>query len=177
MAVIRLLTIISISLSITAHIHGAEHPEWKVLTALLGKRYDSAEMKAFVREHELRSAIKFDSGSFSPNDRAYSVLFRDGRISSIFLRIAPWPKLDGMSDWTPYPRALPARLTARDSRESVIKKLGQPTLGNARTDEGRNTWVDHELGIWLIFKDGDGPIEELFLSAKGEKELAPTPRQ
>jgi hypothetical protein len=169
-SVIRLLRSVFILLALHASTQGAEHPKWQELTALLGKRYDAAEVTSVVRKHGLRSAIKFDSGQFSPLDQSYTILFREGKVSDIFLRIALWPRLEGMTEWIPYSRPLPAGLTGRDTRVTVIKKLGPPVPGPPATDRGKNTWVADGRRIWVIFQDEEGPIVEMFLSAHTDKE-------
>jgi hypothetical protein len=140
----------------------AEQPEAKELAALLGKPIDSKEVKELSRKNVWSKITKFDEGSFTPRDYSYSLLYRQNKIATIVFQVAPRSKEYGEPHWTHYSRSLPGGLAQGDTREAVMKKLGNPTPGNPETDEGKNTWVAENLAIWVIFAE-KGKIEELFV--------------
>jgi hypothetical protein len=140
------------------------HPEWKKLTSFLGEPYDSEVVQNFVRAYSLKSGQKFDEGSFSAIDQAYTLMFRGGKISDIILRVAPFPKGSGDPGWIPYSKPLPGNLLPADRRADVVKKLGQPIPGKGNTDRDRDSWVADGVTIWVLFNKDNGSIDELFLS-------------
>jgi hypothetical protein len=140
-----------------------KQPEYKELIALLGKHYESKEVKAFATRNNLSRIIKFEEGSFSPPDESFRVWFNDGKISRVILKLSLGPKNPETKDWKVYSQPLPAGLSPGDSREKVIKKLGEPTPGNPRTDEGKSTWVAEGLNIWIAFNEDGSRIDQLFL--------------
>ena len=127
-ALVALLT-----LAASSAVFAADHPALSELTPLLTRAIDSDEIQALVKKYHLKKGYKFDAGSFTPEDHAYTLMFRENRISAIILQALPWPKGYGDANWTTYSHPLPRNLKATDTRKSVEDKLGKPS----KPDEDR----------------------------------------
>ena len=138
----------------------AEHPQWASLAALHGQQKDSKEVVAFVQAHKLDEVTKGPSGSFTPDDNAYSLLYRDNRIKWIVIQASPVPKKYANANWRPYSKALPGGLSPKDGRKDVVKKLGKPTKPD------QNRWNHRGLLIWVMFNKEKTAIRELFVSVQ-----------
>lgn len=154
---------VMLMLTMTSAAFAADHPKLDELTPLLGKPIDSDEVQSLVKKYDLRKGYKFDAGSFTSGDEAYSLLFRENRVSAIILRASPWPKGYGEANWTVYSRALPHDLKATDDRKQVENKLGKPTV--ARGDR----WLDGALDVWVHFAEKEAAIEEVWVLAAPAK--------
>ena len=67
-----------------------------------------------VQKHELKEARKGPSGSFTPDNNAYSILYRRNHVKTIILKVTPIPGGYAQDDWRSFSRALPFKLTAND---------------------------------------------------------------
>ena len=67
----------------------ADHPTWTELAKLHRLPKDSEVVTKFVQEHELKEVTKGPSGSFTPDDYAYSLLYRKNHVKTIILKVAP----------------------------------------------------------------------------------------
>jgi hypothetical protein len=137
---------------------GAEHPPWANLAKLKGLSKDSAEVVAFVRAHGLKETTKGPSGSFYPDDHAYTILYRDGRVQTIVLKVSPPPGGFTEKTWRSYSSTLPYKLEAEDGPSEVVQKLGQPTKRDG------DTWHHEGRVIWVFFKEKESGINELYIS-------------
>ena len=134
------------------------HPELKELTPLLSRSIDSDQLQAFIAKHHLIKGHKGDSGSFTSEDQAYTLMFRDNRIVNVILKASPWPKGYGDPNWSVYSHPLPSSLSPKDGREDVITKLGKPTQTSG------NRWVDNSMVLWVHFQDEGTAIDSVWLS-------------
>lgn len=139
-------------------VQAVEHPSASALTGLLKKQKDSKEVSAFVRTYSMSGGFKGDSGSFSSPDQAYVLIVRDDKICAISLRLQDWPEGSGEKHWKRYSQKVPAQLSAKEGRDEVVKKLGNPV-------ENRNeTWLHCGLYLWVHFDEAGESIEELWVS-------------
>jgi hypothetical protein len=69
-----------------------EHPHADQLLGLLGLEISSSSVTNFVAGKTLSKSVKFDSGSFTPPDQAYSLLFHRNQIECVILHSSDWPK-------------------------------------------------------------------------------------
>jgi len=137
----------------------ANHPELKEITPLLSLAIDSERVQSFVKKYHLRKGHKFDSGSFTSEDQAYTMIFRENRIVYVVLHASPWPEGYGDPNWSVYSRPLPSNLRPTDGRKDVVAKLGKPIETNG------NRWVNNSMLLWLHFTDEDTAIDEVWVSA------------
>ncbi len=151
--------VILLAISVSTTILAADHPELKELAPLLSQPIDSDAVQTVVKKYQLDKTYKFDSGSFTPEDRAYKLMFRENRISNIILRASPWPKGYSDPNWTVYSHPLPSTLNPADSRKDVEGKLGKPT------NPGGDRWVKKKVLLWVHFAEGDAAIDEIWVSA------------
>ena len=141
----------------------ADQPALSELTSLLTQSVASDAVQALVKKYDLREGHKFDSGSFTAKDEAYTLMFRHNRIDAVILRASPWPKGSADANWTTYSNPLPRNLKATDSRKDVEKKLGKPT----KPDSDR--WTDKTAELWIHFDERGDSIEEVWVSAPNAK--------
>jgi hypothetical protein len=132
----------------------ADQPLWAELDTLFGQHFDSPPVEDFVRKFGLLDAAKGDSGSYSPRDRSFALMFRGYRIECIVLTVGPRPL---NPDWASYSSALPFGLVASDDRDHVIQKLGDP--GHPKS----NQWVFHGYLLMLSFDSKTGALEEVYI--------------
>jgi len=136
----------------------SQHPEWSTLVSLFGRLKDSDYVVDYTSKHGMRELSKGSSGSYVPQDWAYSLMFRDNRIETIVLRASPSTEDYGEKHWRPYSQSMPGELSPQDSRAEVIKKLGKPTtLGGDR-------WLHNGLVLWVHFDKAEKSIFELLMS-------------
>lgn len=137
----------------------AAQPAWPVLNALFHQPVDGPLVRDLIRKYDLSRTVKFDSGSYSPSDRSYSLMFDGDRIDCIILHFGPWPAGGGYETWTSYSEPAPFGLLASDDRSDVIRKLGAP-------DEfpKSDTWIFKGYRLMLIFDPKSGKIEEAYIS-------------
>lgn len=138
--------------------HIVVDPAWGELSALLGVDVSSPEVKKFVTTHELSESTKGPSGSFTPKHHAYSLLYREARISTINLRVSPRPDGSGEKDWRTFNGTLPAGIEKRHLRKDIIQMFGAP-----QTPAG-DTWTVNGLDLWVFFNSKTGVIDELYVS-------------
>ncbi len=136
----------------------AEHPSWDSLAKLFDKPKDAPEVVALVRERELSEITKGPSGSISSRDQSYSLLYRQNKINTIVVRVAPWREKFSEPHWQVFSGKLPGDLSVDDGRDEVIKKLGMPL------ESRKNTWKQNGLHIWVHFNQKQDGISELFVS-------------
>jgi hypothetical protein len=141
----------------------ADHPALTELTPLLTLHIDSKEVQAVAKKYDLQKGYKFDQGSFTARDEAFTLMYRRDRIESIILRAAPWSKSESDPGWTTYSKALPHDLKATDARQDVEKKLGQPTK------PGGDRWSDGKFELWVHFGPKDASIEAIWISVASPK--------
>ena len=159
---IRSLAVL-LTLAVSTTAFAADHPELKELTPLLSRPIDSDEVQAVVKKYYLRKGYKFDSGSFTSEDQAYTLMYREDRIVHIILQASPWPKGCGDVNWTVYLRPLPGNLKPTDSRKDVEAKLGKPI------EPDGDRWIDKTMLLWVHFAERDAAIEEVWVSAAPAK--------
>lgn len=150
-----LIAVVSIS-----HVHEDDCIEWASLAKLFNQPKDSAEVASFVETHGLRESTKGPSGSFTPHDHSYSILYRENRVDTIVLRVSPFPKEHSEKHWRPYTRKLPGKLSPRDGRAAVVERLGDPVKSR------RSTWIHRGVYIWVHFDEKQNSIDELFVSMR-----------
>ena len=146
------------ALSLGGASHAVEHPSWASFEELLGQEATSAEVVAFAKKNDLSETTKGPSGSFTPRDHAYSLLYRRSKISTIILKVGPFPKDYREPHWKAYGGKLPGGLHPADGRGEVVKKLGKPV------DSRKDTWKVGPLHIWVHFNQGEDEINELYVS-------------
>jgi hypothetical protein len=139
----------------------AEHPQVNELTPLLSLPIDSNVVQAVVKKYHLERTYKFDSGSFTSEDQAFSLMYRENRIVHIILRASPWPDGYGEANWRVYSHPLPGSLKPTDNRKDVEQKLGKPTTPDR--------WIDKTLLLWVHFTKREAGIEEVWVSAAPAK--------
>ncbi len=135
----------------------AEHPVWADLAMLYGQSRDSKAVTKFVREHKLEEITKGPSGSLTPDDHAYSLLYRANRINTVVIKVTPPPNGYAQDNWCSYSETLPCKLVAGDGRPEVVEKLGQPTK------PGGDRWCHDGVEVWVFFNDGETGINELYI--------------
>ena len=135
----------------------ADHPNWTELAKLHRLPKDSEVVTKFVKEHDLKEVTKGPSGSFTPDDYAYSLLYRRNQVKTIILKVAPPQGGYAQDNWRSFSRGLPYKLTASDGRADVVRKLGQPTK-----PEG-DRWHHDGLEIWVFFDGDESGIIELYI--------------
>ena len=155
----RLLSTVAVLLMCVAA-QAADHPSWETLQKLLGQPTDAAAVSEVVNAHRLSHTTKGPSGMFTPDDYAYTLLYRQNRISSIQLRVAPRQKESSEPHWRPYGGTLPADLSAGDGRAEVSMTLGKPI------ENRKDTWRHGNLYIWVHFNEAEGAIDELYVSQR-----------
>ena len=131
----------------------ADHPLVGELTALLAKSIDSDEVQALAKKYDLRQSYKFDSGSFSSQDKAYTLMCSGNRIDAIILRASPYPKGYSEASWTVYSHPLPHDLKATNDRKQVEEKLGKPTK------PGGDRWIKKSTQIWIRRRSHDRTLQ------------------
>ena len=142
----------------------AEDPDWKQLQRLLGRPITHPQVLDFVKTHQLEKVAKGDSGLFPARHFSYSVHFEQDIVTTIQIKVSPWPKGYGEKDWTHYGKSLPGGLMPGDSRKAVERKLGSPT------HPGNNHWTHHEwLTIRVLFNKDESAIQELYVSRTDDK--------
>ena len=72
-------------LAISSTVFATDHPELSELTPLLTRPNSSDEVQALVKKYQLKKIYKFASGSFTSEDQAYTLMFRENRINAIIL--------------------------------------------------------------------------------------------
>lgn len=135
-----------------------DHPRWPALAELLKEAKDSKKVSIFVDAYSLSEATKGPSGSFSSPDRAFSLLYRDSRISTLVLRVSDWPEGYGEQHWKRYSEKLPGKLSATDGRDAVVEKLGEPVKNR------KDTWLHDGLYLWIHFNEAQTQIDEMYIS-------------
>ena len=95
-------------------------PNLKELCSLFGVEISAPELSGFVKEYSLKKAAKGSSGSYSPENYAYSIMFRKNKVTTIILQSnqGTWQA----DDWDAY-TDLPFGLSFGDSHKTVAKKL------------------------------------------------------
>ena len=136
----------------------AEHPPWDVLAKLFGQGKSTPNVVKLVAAEKLSEITKGPSGAFTPNDHAYSLLYRKNKIETIKVQVGPWNRTSSEPHWQPYSGELPGGLTASDGREEVIKKLGTPI------ENRKDTWLHDKLMIWVHFDQKEESISVLYVS-------------
>jgi hypothetical protein len=99
-------------------------PNLKELCSLFGVDISSPGISGFVKKYSLKKAAKGPSGAYSPEDQAYSVMFRQNKVNTIILQSnqGTWQP----DDWGAY-TDLPFGLSFGDSHKTVAKKLDLKT--------------------------------------------------
>ena len=136
----------------------SDDPKWSELNNLFGKKISSPEVKKLVKIHNLLKAAKGDSGSFSPKNMAYSLMFRGNAISTIILKTSPWPEGSGEKHWREFKGELPAKIKRTHLRKDIIEMFGK-----SHTKKG-DTWISEDLKIWIFFNENTGTVDELCIS-------------
>lgn len=144
----------------SANADQAAAPKWQVLAKLFNQHKDSKEVTSFVQNHRLIEATKGPSGAFTSNDNSYSIMYRGSRVDTIVLRVSQFPRGHGEEHWRAYSQDLPGKLTSRDGREEVVKKLGVPVKSR------KDTWLLGDLYIWVHFNEKQKSIDQLYVSRK-----------
>jgi hypothetical protein len=165
MKIIILTSLFIITLGVRVA-HAAEDPKWEELNALFGRDIESDKVKQIVHTFDLSKAAKGDSGSFTPKHYAYTLMFEGDKISTIILRIAPYPQGYGEPNWRTYAGDLPLRIKP-SSRHKDLKAL----FGKSHTKQG-HSWISDGLNIWVRFND-DGAISEIYMSQADSKKKKP----
>ena len=70
----------------------ANHPTLEELTSLLSLEIESDEVQSLVTKFGLGQSQKFDEGSFTAKDQAFTLMFRGNRIDNVIFRASPWPE-------------------------------------------------------------------------------------
>ena len=146
-------------LAISSTVFATDHPELSELTPLLTRPNSSDEVQALVKKFQLKKIYKFASGSFTSEDQAYTLMFRENRINAIILRTSPWPKGFGEANWATHSHPLPRNLKATDCRKDVEDKFGKPNK------PGGDRWTDETRELWVHFGENDADIEAVWVSA------------
>jgi len=152
--IIRLTLLISMA---TVPAHAGVNPTWDELNYLIGKMITSEDVKQFVEAHNLSKSAKGDSGSFTPNNNSYSVMFDGDRVSTIILNVAPWPNNFGDAYWKSFDGDLPAKIQRDHIKPDFIKMFGE-----SHTPQG-DAWITDGLEIWVHFNK-EGAISSLYVS-------------
>ena len=85
--------------------------------------------------------------SIETSHRAFRLNVKEGTISNLVLQISDYAAEYAEMDWQKYSGKIPGGLAATDNRESVIKKLGEPT-----TTDG-DTWAFESYELSVDFED------------------------
>jgi hypothetical protein len=152
-----------LALAIPSLASAAEHPPLSELYPLLSLPIDSGLVQGIVKKHDLQKMYKFDSGTLTSADHAFTLVFRNNRIKTIVLRVSPWPKGSGEANWTTYSQPLPRKLLATDRRKEIENKLGQPT------QPGGDLWIGESMLLWVHFEEKVAAISEVWVSAPPAK--------
>ena len=100
-------------------------PTWHQFQELLGQPIDSPAVLDFASRYRLEKYTKFDEGGFENySAQPFSLLYRQDRISRVFVQIAPHPEFRQAGI---YAGLLPHGITARDTPEHVILRMDSPT--------------------------------------------------
>ena len=132
-------------------------PSWNEMASLYGIETGAPCVTDFVAKYKLGKVAKGDSGSFSPEDRPYSIMFRQGMIECIIFNIGAWPDKKGYKDWTTYTKPLPFGLAKSDKKSGIIAKIGKPTHPTS------DMWVYAGHSLMFIFKEKDASIESIYI--------------
>lgn len=136
-------------------------PAWNEIRALFGRDVASSEVKKFVATHQLSEITKGPSGSFTPGHHAYSLLYRENRISTVVLRVSAWPEESGEKHWRAFEGDLPAGIRRDHLRKDILALLGEPITKAA------DTWQADGLELWIFFNRTTGVIDEIYISKQG----------
>ena len=166
MRILILTSLFFLTLGVKASF-AAEEPKWEELKSLFGLNIESERVKQVVRTYNLSKSAKGDSGSFTPQHNAYSLMFDEDKISTIILHVSPWPKGYGDPGWRPYASDLPSKIEPSSRIKDIITLLGNP-----QTKQG-HTWISDGLDIWVHFND-DGSISQLYVSQADTKKKKST---
>lgn len=146
---------------ITSALRAAETtPSWAELESLFGTPVEGPVLKKFAASHLLTRAAKGDSGSLTPKNQSYSIMFTGNRVDCVVLHVGPWPKNYGESSWTGFENDLPFGLKRLHSRKDVVALLGESdTLSG-------NFWQMNGCELRISFSKSTGLIQEIYIWKK-----------
>ena len=88
--------------TLVCQVHEEDGVHWATLAKLFNQPKDSPEVARFVEIHGLRESTKGPSGSFTPDDHSYSILYRANRVDTIVFRVSPVLKEHREKHWRRY---------------------------------------------------------------------------
>lgn len=155
---------------VTSVLRAAERaPSWSELESLFGTPVEGPAVQKFAASHPLDKAAKGDSGSLTPKNQSYSIMFTGNRVDCVILHVGPWPKEYGEPNWVGFENDLPFGLKRLHTRKDVIAVLGEPdTLSG-------NFWQMNGCELRISFSKSTGLMQEVYVWKK-EKNQPKAPK-